>query len=160
MYKYYQLFHVCMSSVLLLRDQTKMVHVLMIMHQSFGAWQGYSWANMHIIVLLRCLIIWTALWENRSSGFPTRSDTNRAVQPQKMARGLKCYCAADLHLCFRICKNLVFSGRGSYYHSVKKVPVPSCYCTNIPLWGIFIKLNEIASLCKICYYPFIHWWTN
>ena len=23
------------------------------------------------------------------SGFPTRSDTNRAVQPQKMARGLK-----------------------------------------------------------------------
>ena len=24
-----------------------------------------------------------------SSGFPTRSDTNRAVQPQKMARGLK-----------------------------------------------------------------------
>ena len=26
---------------------------------------------------------------NRSSGFPTRSDTNRAVQPQKMARGLK-----------------------------------------------------------------------
>ena len=26
--------------------------------------------------------------ENRSSGFPTRSDTNRAVQQQKMARGL------------------------------------------------------------------------
>ena len=26
---------------------------------------------------------------NRSSGFPTRSDTNRAVQQQKMARGLK-----------------------------------------------------------------------
>ena len=24
-----------------------------------------------------------------SSGFPTRSDTNRAVQPQKMARGLE-----------------------------------------------------------------------
>ena len=27
--------------------------------------------------------------ENRSSGFPTRSDTNRAVLQQKMARGLK-----------------------------------------------------------------------
>ena len=27
--------------------------------------------------------------ENRSSGFQTRSDTNRAVQPQKMDRGLK-----------------------------------------------------------------------
>ena len=65
-------------------------------------------------------------------GFPTRSDTNRAVQPQKMARGLKfwiyeeeglyylcsknkgadqlcSYCAADLRLCFLIFKNLVFS---------------------------------------------------
>ena len=28
-------------------------------------------------------------WENLSSGFPTRSDTNLAVQPQKMATGLK-----------------------------------------------------------------------
>ena len=69
---------------------------------------------------------------NRSSGFPTRSDTNRAVQPQKMARGLKfriyeeeglhypysenkdadqlCgYRTTDLRLCFRICKNPVFS---------------------------------------------------
>ena len=27
--------------------------------------------------------------KNRSSGFPTRSDTNWAVQPQKRARGLK-----------------------------------------------------------------------
>ena len=64
--------------------------------------------------------------------FPTRSDTNRAVQLQKMARGLKfliykvegsCYlCSenkaadhlrgyreADLRLCFRICEMLVFS---------------------------------------------------
>ena len=66
--------------------------------------------------------------ENRSSGFPTRSDKNRAVQAQKMARGFKfriyevdelyylCsenkgadqlrgYREADLRLCFRICKN-------------------------------------------------------
>ena len=64
--------------------------------------------------------------------FPTWSDTNRAVQPQKMARGLKfriyvveevyypCsenkgadqlrgYREADLRLSFRICKLLVFS---------------------------------------------------
>ena len=27
--------------------------------------------------------------ENLSSGLPTRSDTNQAVQPQRMARGLK-----------------------------------------------------------------------
>ena len=70
--------------------------------------------------------------KNRSSGFPTKSDTNRAVQPQKMARGLKFrievveglyypfsenkgadqlrgYREADLRLCFRICQNPVFS---------------------------------------------------
>ena len=64
--------------------------------------------------------------------FPTRSDTNRAVQSLNMARGLKfriqkvvglyypCsenkgadqlrgYREADLRLCFRICKMLVFS---------------------------------------------------
>ena len=66
-----------------------------------------------------------------SSGFPTRSDTNQAVQPQEMAGGLKfrileeeglhCICgenkgadrlrgyrAGDLRLCFRICKMQVF----------------------------------------------------
>ena len=65
-------------------------------------------------------------------GVPTRSDTNRAVQPQKMARGLKfrikkeegshypcsenkgadqlcSYCEADLRLCFRECIKPVFS---------------------------------------------------
>ena len=64
--------------------------------------------------------------------FPTWSDTNQAVQLQKMARGLKfqikkvegsyylCsenkgadqlrgYREADLRLCFSICKTLVFS---------------------------------------------------
>ena len=64
--------------------------------------------------------------------FPTWSDTNQAVQLQKMARGLKFqieqveglyylfsenkgadqlrgYREADLRLCFRICKALVFS---------------------------------------------------
>ena len=69
--------------------------------------------------------------------FPTRSDTNRAVQPHKMARGLKFwiwlvdelyypysenkgadqlrgYREADLRLCFRICQKTVFSRRGSY----------------------------------------------
>ena len=64
--------------------------------------------------------------------FPNRSDTNRAVQAQKMARSLKFWCIveeelyypireikgtdqllgyreADLRLCFRICRLLVFS---------------------------------------------------
>ena len=70
-------------------------------------------------------------------GFPTKSDTNRAVQPQKMARGLKfriliveelhypcgknkgadqlcSYREPDLRLCFHICKYPVFSRHGSY----------------------------------------------
>ena len=65
--------------------------------------------------------------ENLSSGFPTRSDTNSAVQTQRMARGLKfwiyvvegfyhlCsenkgadqlrgYREADLRLCFCKCR--------------------------------------------------------
>ena len=65
------------------------------------------------------------------------SDTNQAVQPQKMARSLKfriykvdglyypCsenkgvgqlrdYREADLRFCFRICKKSVFSKRGSF----------------------------------------------
>ena len=60
-----------------------------------------------------------------ASVFPTRSDTNKAVRPQKMVRGLKfrvkeeerlyylfnekanqlhSYCAANLRFCFRIGK--------------------------------------------------------
>ena len=73
----------------------------------------------------------------KSSGFSTRSDTNQAVQPQKLDRSLKSlikkveglyypssenkgadqlrgYREADLRLCFCICKNPVFSGQGSY----------------------------------------------
>ena len=72
--------------------------------------------------------------------FSTRSDTNWAVQPQKMARSLKFhileveglfypnsenkgadqlhgYREADLCLCFRICKKTVFSRRGSNHLS-------------------------------------------
>ena len=67
-----------------------------------------------------------------SSGFLTRSDTNRAEQPQRMAKGLNfliyvvdglynlcseykgadqlhSYREADLRLCFCICKRQVFS---------------------------------------------------
>ena len=75
---------------------------------------------------------WASLWENRSSGFQTWSDTNRPVQSEKMARGLKfwikevkglyypcsknkgadqlCgYRTADLRVCFRLCKKPFFS---------------------------------------------------
>ena len=70
-------------------------------------------------------------------GFLTRSDTNRVVQPQNMAGGLKFriyveeklyypysenkgadqlrgYREADLRLCFHIFKKPVFSRRGSF----------------------------------------------
>ena len=72
--------------------------------------------------------------ENQSLGLPTRSDINQHVQSQrekkagslkiwlyveqelhvpcsenKGADQLRSYCEADLRLCFRICKNLVFS---------------------------------------------------
>ena len=71
-----------------------------------------------------------------NSGFLTRFDTNQPEQPQKIARSLTfrieeqerlyspssenkdtdqlcSYCTADLHLCFRIGENLVFSLCGS-----------------------------------------------
>ena len=73
--------------------------------------------------------------ENLSSGHLTRSDTNQVVQLLKMARlsalesggivyylyrenkdadQLRDYRTADLHLCFRICKNWVISLHGSH----------------------------------------------
>ena len=82
--------------------------------------------------------IWSALFEPCHEktcplGILTRSDIKPVVQSQKMVRSLKfriyeveglhylcrenkgadqlhCYCAADLRLCFRICKKQVFSG--------------------------------------------------
>ena len=72
--------------------------------------------------------------------FPNRSDTNQAAQSQKQARSLKfrileeeevCYsCSenkgadqlrgyreADLRLCFRLCRLLVFPWGGSYIYT-------------------------------------------
>ena len=80
-------------------------------------------------------------------GFPTRSDTNQTVQPQKITKDLKFrikeveglyyLCSenkgadelrghreADLRLCFRISKIPVFSQQGSnsVYRKVNKYP--------------------------------------
>ena len=80
--------------------------------------------------------LWALLWENRSSEFPIRSDTNRAVQPQKMTRDLKFwlqkveeryypssenkgadqlrgYRGPDLAFWFCNCKTSIFTRRGS-----------------------------------------------
>ena len=60
---------------------------------------------------------------NRSSGFPTRSNTKRAVQPQKMARGLKFrtkvaeglyYPCGENKGADQLCGHPVFSQRDSY----------------------------------------------
>ena len=79
-------------------------------------------------------------------GFPTRSDTNRAAQLLNEARDLKfwiykveglyyqcsenkgadqlCgYRTTDLRLCFRICKNPVFSRRGSIFFLITIVTI-------------------------------------
>ena len=82
---------------------------------------------------LYLFVIRAASSENLSSIFPTRSNTNRVVQPQKMARGLafrdlgsrwivlnlcsenkaadqlRGYRAAVLHLCFSHMQKQVFS---------------------------------------------------
>ena len=78
--------------------------------------------------------------------FPNRSDTNRPVKAQKRARSMKfCiyevegvyypssenkgadqlrgYREADLRLCFRLCRLLVFPWGGSYSKSSEKVQV-------------------------------------
>ena len=75
---------------------------------------------------------------------PTRSDTNRPVLSQKIDRGwkfwikkveefyypcsenkgadqLRSYCEADLRLCFRLCRLLVFPWGGSYLDSLFQI---------------------------------------
>ena len=110
-------------------------------------------------------IIWAATSENRSSGLPTRSDTKRAAQLLNMARALKfwiyeveglyypcsenkgadqlCgYREADLRLCFRICKNPVFSRRGSFVIST---------CTSSPLETQFSISIHLTSMLILLY---------
>ena len=83
--------------------------------------------------------------------FPTRSDTNRAVQAQKQARSLKFWSQveeelyypssenkgadqlhghreADLRLCFRICRLLVFPRGGSNVREFIKLVKPCQTC--------------------------------
>ena len=95
---------------------------------------------------------------------PTTSDTNQPVQSQKMVRSLKfqikeeglyypCsenkgadqlhgYCEADLCLCFRLCKLLVFSCDGSYY--------VRCTCTLATIWFVCVTNDNVQNF----FYPF------
>ena len=78
--------------------------------------------------------------------FPNRPDTNRPIHAQKMARGWKfwikiveelyypccenkgCYCEADLRLCFRIYRLMVFPWGGSYFtdEDHRELRMPEC----------------------------------
>ena len=84
------------------------------------------------------------LRENQQFRSPTRSDTIRSVRSKKQARTLKIldvsrrgivlyiysentdadqlcsYCTADLRLCFRISRLLVFLCNGSFYFSISQ----------------------------------------
>ena len=105
-------------------------------------------------------------------------DTNWAVQPQKMDRGLKfrilvveelyypysenkgadqlCgYREADLRLCFRICKKPVFSRKGS------NAIICSCFCKGLLKYenlSVFISLlyvwidSKVREISKIFIY--------
>ena len=101
-------------------------HILNFQEASYLLWLCRPWSE-------KCRVM-----RKPTFWFPTWSDTNQAVQLQKMAKGLKFwiyiveglyylwsenkdadqlrgYRAADLRLCFRICKTLVFSWHGSKY---------------------------------------------
>ena len=103
-----------------------------------GKWLNQNWSKMlsnggllerHLSHLVGKPTMW----------FPNRSDTNRPVQLQKQARSLKFwslveeelyypgsenkganqlrgYREADLRLCFRLCRLLVFPRGGSFYY--------------------------------------------
>ena len=100
---------------------------------------------------------------------PTRSDTNRAMQLQKMVRGLKfwiqkveelyypcsenkgadqlrSYCEADLRLCFRLCRWLVFSCGGSYVLSVSILVFGSIWIMLFRVWTVEISKLTVFIL--------------
>ena len=89
-------------------------------------------------------------------GFPTRSDTNRAIQSQKMARVLKfyylcsenedadqlvAYCAADLPLCFRIHKQPVSHHMA---HTELEVNNYKTHCTHVQV-NICISYSHMVK---------------
>ena len=110
--------------------------------------------------------------------FPNRSDTNRPVQLQKQARSLKFwskveeelyypvsenkgadqlrgYREADLRLCFRLCRLLVFPRGGSFIKQHCRDPIWFRYISNMvvlrPLQDnrghVYISCKSRPKLC-------------
>ena len=124
-----------------------------------------------VFIFLFCLYTSTqtymynlSMWVSKPTIWvPTRSNTNRAVQSQKMVRGLKfwikkveklhypysenkgadqlySYCEADLHLCFCLCRLLVFPCGGLICHHIcTKTKQYSFLYAN---FGISVKARE------------------
>ena len=77
----------------------------------------------------------------------------------KGADQLRVYCEADLRLCFRLCRLMVFSCGGSYYiltsrKKRKKVPQDTYECSLIigTFWSISIKKrigNRVYSAAHV-----------
>ena len=110
------------------------------------------------------------LVENPTMCFPTRSDTNRSVQSQKRARILKfrtqveeelyypsnenkgadqlrSYCEADLRLCFRICRLLVFPWGGSFVSTPAKHLI-SIKLTSHSSGGVINLIVDYSTVCR------------
>ena len=83
--------------------------MIKVCHFLFRRIWTYSQPNHFLAVILAFAL------ENQQFGFPTRSDTNRQEEElyylcsQSKGAGQLCsYCTAELRLCFRICRLLVF----------------------------------------------------
>ena len=111
--------------------------------------------------------------------FANRSDTNRAVQSQKMVRGwkfwiykveelyypcrenkgtdqLRRYCEADLRLCFHLCRLLVFPCGGSYdiyTHGIRNTEIRNSVGTEQsryrPRTGCRVKFLSVKHLTMV-----------
>ena len=67
------------------------------------------------------LITWATSWENLSLGCPTRSHRNQAIQPKKMARGLKIRIKKVERLCYLFSENKGWSA--SWLHRRWSAPL-------------------------------------
>ena len=74
-------------------------------------------------VISRMVLKWAATWENRSAGFPSRSDTNQPVHSQEIARSLKFRIKEDEELRYPSSENKGADQLCSYCFRTGKNPV-------------------------------------
>ena len=85
---------------------------------------------------------WASLWEKQSSGFQIRSDSYRAVQPQKIARGLKFWIYKEEGL-YNLCsENKGADQLRSYY----KAQMKTLHQTTCKAWQNANKPMQFSSV--------------